>query len=131
MNILWNKCIFFNKSYGCEFYQTDVCCELLLEVVFFKCPVPKCSRVSFRYHPNIDGDMDGPQARRNQRGPMKNQIQLYYSVADLQMTSAGYVIVEYCYFVKCFLLHTQICMQSYSMCCPRTPGACGLEESGI
>ncbi|XP_039883170.1 transmembrane protein 132C isoform X2 [Simochromis diagramma] len=44
-----------------------------------------------RYHPNIDGDMDGPRARRNQRGPMKNQIQLYYSVADLQMTSAGCV----------------------------------------
>ncbi|XP_030580461.1 transmembrane protein 132C [Archocentrus centrarchus] len=41
---------------------------------------------SLRYHPTVDA----PQALRNQRGPMKNQIQLYYSVADLK-TAAGCV----------------------------------------
>lgn len=38
----------------------------------------------FRYHPGVDGDAqaDIPQAHRYSRGPMTNQIQLYYSFSD-------------------------------------------------
>lgn len=41
---------------------------------------------SFRYHPADDGD--APAALRSLRGPMRNQVQLYYSSFD---TAAGYV----------------------------------------
>lgn len=53
--------------------------------------------LTFRYHPGADGDAQGevPRALRYQRGPMRNQIQLYYSsldtVADLELTPPGYV----------------------------------------
>ncbi|GAA6233773.1 transmembrane protein 132C-like [Lates japonicus] len=51
---------------------------------------------SLRYHPGVDGDtqVDGPWALRYPRGPMRNQIQLYYSfdtVADPKMTPTGCV----------------------------------------
>ncbi|XP_071359829.1 transmembrane protein 132C [Trachinotus anak] len=45
-----------------------------------------CFLSSFRYHPAVDGDTPG--ALRSLRGPMKNQIQLYYSSFD---TTAGCV----------------------------------------
>ncbi|XP_044041555.1 transmembrane protein 132D isoform X3 [Siniperca chuatsi] len=50
-----------------------------------------------RYHPGVDGDTLGnfPRALRYQRGPMRNQIQLYYSsfdtVDDLELTPPGCV----------------------------------------
>jgi len=64
-----------------------------------------CFLSSFRYHPAVDGDTPG--ALRSLRGPMKNQIQLYYSSFD---TTAGYVTesVITCRDVSLWLLSTSV-----------------------
>eukprot|EP00064_Thunnus_orientalis_P018790 superscaffoldBa00004448_g18896 len=56
----------------------------------------RASSPSLRYHPDVDGSTQGdvPQALRPyQRGPMRNQIQLYYSsfdtVANIKLTQSG------------------------------------------
>ncbi|XP_042252333.1 transmembrane protein 132D [Thunnus maccoyii] len=58
----------------------------------------RASSPSLRYHPDVDGSTQGdvPQALRPyQRGPMRNQIQLYYSsfdtVANIKLTQSGCV----------------------------------------